>query len=59
MATAAWQHIQDAMAFYGRADAVQADTTNDDAILRYNTCVRLIAAYGLAEPTPYDDRALE
>ncbi|MFI5297428.1 MAG: hypothetical protein ACHREM_04965 [Polyangiales bacterium] len=56
---AAWHHIHDAMAYYERADALQRDVANDDAILRYNTCVRLIVAYGLAEPAPYADRQLE
>ena len=49
---AAWHHLQEAMAFYEKADAAQADATNDDALLRYNTCVRLIAHYRLSEPPP-------
>ena len=49
---AAWHHLKDAMTFYEKADAAQADATNDDALLRYNTCVRLIAHYRLREPLP-------
>ncbi len=50
----AWGHLHDALACYLQADAVQADDSNDDAVLRYNTCVRLIALHGLTEPA--DDR---
>jgi hypothetical protein len=50
----AWHHLQDAMKGYERADAIQPDATNDDALLRYNTCVRLIEAHRLTEPV--DDR---
>jgi len=46
----AWHHIQDAMALYEEADKLQEEATNDDAILRYNTCVRLIEAHRLTEP---------
>ncbi len=46
----AWHHLRDAMKAYEKADAVQADATNDDALLRYNTCVRLIEAHRLTEP---------
>ena len=49
---AAWHHLQDAMAGYEKADAAQGDATNDDALLRYNTCVRLIAHYRLSAPPP-------
>jgi hypothetical protein len=47
---AAWHHLQDAMALYEKADAAQLDPTNDDALLRYNTCLRLIAHHRLIEP---------
>jgi hypothetical protein len=50
VSAAAWHHIHEAMASYEKADALQDDPTNDDAILRYNTCVRLIAANRLTEP---------
>lgn len=46
----AWGHLQDALVSYGKADAVQTDDSNDDAVLRHNTCVRLIALHGLREP---------
>jgi hypothetical protein len=52
---AAWHHIQDAMRFYEQADALQQDSANDDAILRYNTCLRLIDAHRLSEPEPDTD----
>ena len=47
--------LQDAMGAYEKADGLQADATNDDALLRYNTCVRLIEAHRLTEPT--EDRS--
>ena len=50
----AWHHLHDAMTAYEKADAIQADATNDDALLRYNTCVRLLEAHRLTEPA--DDR---
>ena len=49
---AAWHHLHEAMGLYEKADAAQQDNTNDDALLRYNTCVRLIAHYRLREPIP-------
>jgi hypothetical protein len=48
--TAAWHHIQEAMSLYLEADPLQKDASNDDAVLRYNTCVRLIEAHRLTEP---------
>lgn len=50
VADAAWHHLQEAMKSYEQADAKQADATNDDALLRYNTCLRLIDAHRLLEP---------
>jgi hypothetical protein len=47
---AAWHDIHEAMSLYERADALQSDPTNDDAVLRYNTCVRLIERHRLTEP---------
>ena len=46
----AWLHLQDAMKACEKADALQADATNDDALLRYTTCVRLIEAHRLTAP---------
>jgi len=40
------------MAQFEMTDEVQQDAINDDALLRYNTCVRLIAHYRLCEPMP-------
>lgn len=54
VAAAAWHHITDAMDLYEKADAAQEDATNDDAVLRYNTCVRLIQAHRLTEPSKDD-----
>ena len=59
MSGAAWHHLDDAMAFYEKADAAQPDQTNDDAILRYNTCVRLIEAHHLTEPARDEESPLE
>jgi hypothetical protein len=46
----AWGHLQHALESYAKADALQSDDSNDDAVLRHNTCVRLIALHGLHEP---------
>ncbi len=53
---AAWAHLQDAITCYGHAQALQTEQSNDDAILRHNTCVRLFELHGLAEPVsePHD-----
>ena len=51
---AAWHHIHEAMDLYLKADPLQKDAKNDDAVLRYNTCVRLIAAHQLTEPARDD-----
>ncbi len=47
---AAWRHIREAIDAYARAHALQPDHSNDDAVLRKNTCVRLIELHGLHEP---------
>ncbi|MBX7077857.1 MAG: hypothetical protein K1X88_01640 [Nannocystaceae bacterium] len=47
---AAWGHLQEALRCYAQADALQTDDSNDDAVLRHNTCVRLIALHRLREP---------
>lgn len=59
MSGAAWHHLDDAMAFYEKADALQRDDANDDAILRYNTCVRQIEAHHLVEPAEDEGSRLE
>jgi hypothetical protein len=48
----AWRYLQSAMDAYEKADEIQQDATNDDAVLRYNTCLRTIEAYHLSEPAP-------
>ncbi len=52
---AAWHHIHDAMRAYEEADRVHDDPANDDARLRFNTCVRLIQAHRLTEPVAEHD----
>ena len=49
---AAWYDLQDAIHAYEKADALQTDDSNDDAILRYNTCIRLIETHRLRAPSP-------
>jgi hypothetical protein len=46
---AAWSFLQEAMALYERAEAVRPPG-NDDALLRWNTCARLIEAWRLEAP---------
>jgi hypothetical protein len=55
VSAAAWHHLNEAMASYEKADALQKDDSNDDAILRYNTCVRLIESHRLTKPAPDTD----
>jgi hypothetical protein len=47
---AAWEYIADAMELYEKAYAAHAQG-NDDAILRWNTCVRLVETHRLTAPT--------
>jgi hypothetical protein len=46
---AAWESLHDAMQYYDQALA-KAPEHNDDAILRWNTCVRLIETHRLTAP---------
>jgi hypothetical protein len=46
---AAFELLHDAMHWYEKAQALHS-AGNDDAILRYNTCVRLIQDYRLEPP---------
>jgi hypothetical protein len=48
---AAWDYIQEAMECYQKAANDPHEKGNDDPILRWNTCVRLIEAHGLSEPS--------
>jgi hypothetical protein len=52
---AAWEWITDAMEAFEKAHAVRP-SGNDDAILRWNTCVRLIDAHRLSAPPPGCER---
>ena len=45
-----WRQLHEAMGLYEKAHEALHDKTNDDATLRYNTCVRLLAAHRLTEP---------
>ena len=47
-------HLQEAMASYERAEKLAA-SGNDDAVLRFNACVRMIERHGLTPP-PADER---
>ena len=53
---AAYYDLRAAMDLYDQADARKPDPKNDDAVLRFNTCVRLIEQHDLREPThePHD-----
>jgi hypothetical protein len=50
----AYGHLQEAMACYEKAEKL-APTGNDDAVLRFNACVRMIERHGLTPP-PADER---
>ncbi|MES1186511.1 MAG: hypothetical protein ABUL60_22050 [Myxococcales bacterium] len=45
----AYGHLHEAMAAYERAEAL-APSGNDDAVLRFNACVRMIDRHGLTAP---------
>jgi len=47
--TAAFEQLHDAMHFFEKAQAIHP-AGNDDAVLRYNTCVRLIQERRLEPP---------
>jgi hypothetical protein len=46
---AAYEYLREAIVLYDRADAIAPDN-NDDAILRHNTCVRMIQWHRLIAP---------
>jgi hypothetical protein len=50
----AYGHLHQAMAAYEKAEQLAA-TGNDDAVLRFNACVRMIERHGLTAP-PDDER---
>jgi hypothetical protein len=43
----AYQHLREAMRWYEKAEAVRPPD-NDDSVLRWNTCARMIMNYNLA-----------
>jgi hypothetical protein len=45
----AFGHLREAMTSYERAEAL-APAGNDDAVLRYNACVRMLERHDLTEP---------
>jgi hypothetical protein len=47
---AAYFDLRAAMDLYDKAAAQKPDSAHDDAVLRYNTCVRLIELHDLREP---------
>src|SRR5436309_4094352 len=51
---AAYHELREAMACYERAEAVRP-TGNDDAILRWNTCARVIMRDPEIRPLPHDE----
>jgi hypothetical protein len=48
--TLAYGYLEEALELYTRAEGL-APTGNDDAVLRFNACVRLIELYGLTAPS--------
>jgi hypothetical protein len=52
----AYDSLREAMAWYEKAEAIRP-AGNDDAILRWNTCVRLIASN--SQLTPHTESAYE
>ena len=45
----AYEWYIEAMDFYEKADSVNEDSKNDDPILRWNTCARIIMQYNLKQ----------
>jgi len=45
----AYEWYTEAMEFYEKADSVNQDSKNDDPILRWNTCARIIMQYNLKQ----------
>ena len=54
----AWLGFRDAMDFYERAEAIRPEG-NDDALLRWNSCVRSIRRHRLARPERSRELPLE
>lgn len=49
----AYESLQEAMAWYEKAEAIRPDG-NDEAILRWNTCARLLASDDHLRPLPVE-----
>jgi hypothetical protein len=56
-ATAA-EWLRDAMTFYERAEALRP-THNDDSLLRWNACARLLMELPVAPPDPHEPEPLQ
>jgi predicted nucleic acid-binding protein len=52
--SAAYHALRKAMEFYERAEAMRSPG-NDDAILRWNTCVRIIMRNQAVRPLPFEE----
>jgi hypothetical protein len=50
----AWEFLQDAMAAYEEAERLRP-AGNDSALLRWNTCVRILRRHPNFGPAPADD----
>ncbi len=47
----AWEYLEDAIELYDKAIELRPGATHDDAVLRRNTCIRLIRAHRLSPPS--------
>lgn len=45
----AYEWYMEAMEYYEKADSINKDSKNDDPILRWNTCARIIMQYNLRQ----------
>jgi hypothetical protein len=54
----AYEWYLEAMDFYEQADAANKDSKNEDPLLRWNTCARIIMQYDLKARPPGDDSGM-
>jgi hypothetical protein len=54
----AYEWYLEAMDFYEQADNANQDSKNEDPILRWNTCARIIMQYALKSRPPGDDSGM-
>ncbi|HMJ68611.1 MAG TPA: hypothetical protein VK508_06940 [Cyclobacteriaceae bacterium] len=54
----AYEWYLEAMEFYEKADAANNDSKNEDPLLRWNTCARMIMQYGLKGRPQGDDSGM-